>query len=125
MKTIVNWQLPIKTCPEGDPLENIWAKARRHRIQKQRIFQQFIIDRPLTPPFPCHVILTRIAPRKLDKDDNLPYSLKWIKDAVSEKLTGITQAGRADGDDRITWEYKQKKGDKPREYAVQIEIMSN
>lgn len=124
MKTIVNWQLPIKTASEGNSSENPWEKARRHRFQKKRIAHQFLIDPPSTT-LPCHVILTRIAPRKLDEGDNLPYSFKWIRDAISEKLTGITLAGRADGDDRITWEYKQQKGNKPREYAVLIEIISN
>ncbi len=117
----VIWRLPIKTISESNSCENYFVKAKRHRLQKQRIFHQFLFEsRPFS--LPCKVILTRIAPRKLDEGDNLPCSLKYIRDAVSEKLTGIVQAGRADNDSRIVWEYRQEKGS-PKEYGVQIEII--
>lgn len=123
MKTIVNWHLPIKTASESNLGSEHWTKsAKRHRLQKEAIAKKFKVE---PPPFtfPCLVILTRIAPRELDPLDNLPTSMKYVIDAVSENLTGIKLAGRADRDKRISWEIKQKKG-KPKEYAVQIEIIS-
>lgn len=122
MKTIVTWQLPIKTASESNSSEHWTRKSKRHRIQKRWVIATFRSARPIVP-FPCHVHLTRIAPRKLDEGDNLPGSMKYIRDAVAECLTGIHIAGRADGDDRISWEYAQEKG-KVREYAVKIEIKS-
>lgn len=53
---------------------------------------------------PLVVLLTRIAPRALDSADNLPGSLKAVRDAVAAEL-GI--------DDRttlVTWLYDQEKG---------------
>ena len=123
MKTIVNWQLPIKTASEGNSSENHFVKAKRHRIQKRRITDQFLKERPKIT-FPCRVILTRIAPRSLDSHDNLPMSLKWVADAIAENLIPGKAVGRADDSKEITWEYRQKKG-KVREYAVIIELWSD
>lgn len=70
---------------------------------------------------PCHVILTRIAPKQLD-DDNLVSALKNARDVVSDRLKPGLAAGRADGDKDITWQYEQKKGN-PKFYALKIEII--
>lgn len=62
------------------------------------------------------ILLTRVAPRGLDKGDNLPYSLKWVRD-------GIT-AGMKEPDDNaehLEWVYAQRKG-KPKEYGVEVQI---
>ena len=120
MKKVVSWQLPIKTASESNSSEHWTKKAKRHRMQKNRIKQEFCISKP-NVPLPCHVYLTRIAPRSLDEGDNLPNSMKYVRDAISECLTNTTLAGRADGDERIKWNYSQEKG-KAREYAVRIEI---
>lgn len=121
MESLTIWHLPIKTASESNSNEHWAIKARRHRLQKKRIFQEFLVNPPSVISFPCQVILTRIAPRKLDKDDNLPTSFKYIKDAIAESLTGIKQAGRADDDDRISWTFKQEKGN-PKEYAIKVEM---
>ena len=75
--------------------------------------------------------MTRMGPRILD-DDNLRFSLKWIRDEISECLIPEKRAtyldkngklrhikGRADDDDRITWEYAQEKN---QNYGVRIVI---
>lgn len=120
MKTIVFWQLPIKTASEANSSEHWAQKAKRHKLQKRWIKTAFMKNRPHIA-LPAHVILTRIAPRELDSQDNLPTSLKYVCDAIAEQLTGNFVPGRADSDKRISWEYKQEKG-KVREYAVKIEI---
>jgi hypothetical protein len=120
MTAKVTWQLPIKTASESNSSEHWTKKGKRHRIQKDRIKTQFFLVKP-NISLPCHVYLTRIAPKRLDEGDNLPNSMKYVRDAVSECLTNTTLAGRADGDNRISWEYGQERG-KVREYAVRIEI---
>lgn len=73
---------------------------------------------------PCHVKMIRIAPRFLDKDENLPMAFKYLKDAIADYFIPGLQPGRADDDDRITWEYGQEKG-KVRQYAVKIQIIQD
>lgn len=121
MKTIVTWQLPIKTASEANSSEHWTRKAKRHKLQKQWIKAVFHREKPLIA-IPCHVVLTRLAPRDLDCHDNLPCSLKYIADAIAEEIIGEYTPGRADDSKEITWEYRQEKG-KPKEYSVKIEIM--
>ena len=62
------------------------------------------------------VILCRVASRKLDAHDNLPYALKWIVDGIAEGL-GFSD----DSDPRLKWFYAQRKG-QPKEHGVEVEI---
>ena len=72
------------------------------------------------PSLPCTITLTRIAPRELDFD-NLGYSLKKSIDTVADWILPGMAPGRADGDDRMEFILKQKKG-KLKEYALEIAI---
>lgn len=54
------------------------------------------------PAPPLTITLTRLAPRKLDKHDNLPMSFKAVVDAIAKWLR------IDDGDDRLTWRYEQE-----------------
>lgn len=137
MKTIATWYIErLRTVSEANSSENRWVKAKRHKIQKGKVKVAMRTQRPLAN-LPEHrddnsdithcnirVIVTRIAPRSLDCQDNLPCSLKYVVDSIAEELTGDYRPGRADGADWIKWEYKQEKG-KPKEYAVRIEIESD
>ena len=137
MKTIETWYIDkLKTVSEANCSENHWVKSRRHKLQKAKVKVAMRTQRP--PPFtdlperlndknyrtlcPITVIVTRIAPRQLDCQDNLPCSLKWIVDSIAEELTGDYRPGRADDATWITWEYRQEKG-KPKQYAIKIEIV--
>jgi hypothetical protein len=71
---------------------------------------------------PCIIKLTRIAPRFLDEGDNLPSSLKNVRDYVCSLLIPGKKIGRADSDKRIQVSYDQIKGH-VREYAVEVEII--
>ncbi len=118
--TLVSWYLPIKIYNESNCFSHWSVKHKRHKIQKQRIRLQFLIEKPSIKQ-PCKCILTRIAPRKLNDHDNLPMSFKWVVDAIAEELTGNYVPGRADDCTEIKWIYKQERG-KVREYALKIEF---
>lgn len=60
------------------------------------------------------VVLTRVAPRRLD-DDNLAGRFKAVRDEIARQL------GIDDGSSRIAWVYSQTKGE-PGETAVLIEV---
>lgn len=118
MNKIIDWQLPIKTVSEANCSEHWSKKFRRHKQQKKQIWWAFKGEGTNCHP-PCHVKLTRISLRSLDEGDNLPCAFKWIRDQIATELNGVQAYGRADDDERITWEYAQEKG-KPQ--AVRIEI---
>lgn len=120
MKTVIFWNLPIRTVSEANCSEHWTVKHKRHKLQKRWIKTAFLKERPQIT-LPARVVLTRLAPNELDFHDNLPMSLKYIVDSIAEQLTGDFVPGRADSDKRITWEYKQQKG-KPKQYSVNIEI---
>ena len=62
------------------------------------------------------ILLTRVAPRSLDKGDNLPYSMKWVRDGIT---AGMGEPD--DNADHLEWVYFQRKG-KPKEYGVEVQI---
>lgn len=121
MNKTISWQLPMQIANEANSSEHWTKKGKRHKLQKRRIKAEFLKERPEII-LPCTVILTRIAPRELDEHDNLRSSMKWVVDAISAELTGNHLPGRADSDQRITWEYKQKKG-LVRQYGLEIEFI--
>ena len=64
---------------------------------------------------PVTVVLTRVAPRRLD-GDNLQSGFKAVRDGVADWL------GVDDGNGLIDWQYAQRSG-RPSEYAVEIEVI--
>lgn len=110
--------LPIKTVSEGNSFEYWKKKHERHVKQKNSV--AFALSPHLNKIIlPCEIILTRYAPRSLDRHDNLPMSFKYIVDSVSECLIPGKKAGHADSDPRIFWKYDQVKFS---DYAISIEI---
>jgi hypothetical protein len=112
-------ELPIRVVSEANMKEHWHKSAKRHTHQKNAVS---LMLRDLPYCLPCHVKLTRIAPRKLDAHDNLRSGLKWIVDAIAASLTGNYVAGRADDSEMISWSYAQEKGLK-NTYGIRIEIM--
>lgn len=125
----VTWILPIKTVSEINCSEHWSKKHKRHKLQ-QFFVRQLFIHEATEITLPCEIKLTRLSPRQMDCD-NLPTSMKYIKDEIAEHLTGkggyyITKKGHvkaikghADNDKRITWSYHQEKY---KILAVKIEI---
>lgn len=57
---------------------------------------------------PCIVRIVRHCKRFMD-EDNFIFACKAIRDAIADRLIPGLAAGRADGDNRITWVYEQVK----------------
>lgn len=97
--------LPIKTVSEANCSQHWAIKSKRHQQQKQLV--SLLLSKHKFSP-PCTFTLTRLAPKLLDKHDNLPMSMKYIVDALAELATGNYTPGQADSDDRIVIEYGQE-----------------
>lgn len=112
---MIEWILPIKTVSESNSSEHWSKKHKRHKAQRHRISVAFMEHRkPIQ--LPCTITMTRLAPRKLD-DDNLRGALKWIRDAIADQIIPGKACGRADDDERITWQYGQESA---KEQGVKI-----
>lgn len=105
---------PIRTVSEMNSREHWGAVSARKNRQKKTMWALLADKRPPKPPM--DIFLTRIAPRRMDCDNNVS-GMKWIRDAISEWL------GIDDGDRRLVWHYDQRKGE-PKEYAVVIEVLT-
>ncbi len=119
MKTMFCVRIPIRTISESNISEHWTKKQKRHKLQKTCV-KYYLKNKPKLS-LPLKVVLTRIAPNKLDEHDNLRMSFKWIADAIADSLIPGKKDGRADDSKEISWEYKQEKGN-AREYAIKIEI---
>lgn len=97
----------------------------RHVKQKKAIEQHLIVNQIWQKiegvPRPLIIKLTRIAPRMLDDEDNLPISFKSLKDYIANYLHPGLQIGWADGLEDFKWQYAQEKG-AVREYAIRVEF---
>ncbi len=96
-------------------------KYQRHKAQKLAVIYSLKPFREYLS-IPCKITLTRYAPNKLDRHDNLPMSMKWILDACCEVITGDYRSGRADASEEIDVVYHQIVSD---EYGVKINIDTN
>lgn len=120
MLKLIEWTLPIRAVSEANSREHWRKKSARHKVQRRWVKSAFQNERPKLE-LPLRVVITRIAPRRLDEHDNLPMSVKYIIDALAANLTGISTPGLADSVHGLQFEVKQEKG-AVREYGVRIEI---
>lgn len=119
--TKIEWYLPLKTISEANSSEHWTSKSKRHK--QQQFFVRALFNRESRPiTTPCCIKLTRLGPRYLDADDNLPMALKWIKDEIAECLFPENKKiykdkkgkervlkGRSDDSPLVKWEYSQEK----------------
>lgn len=124
MTLIAALNIPVKTVSEANAAEHWSKKHRRHKSQKRAIHTCFAgkaRSDVINAGLPIHVKLIRIAPRKLDALENLPMSVKSIKDYIADIICPGMQMGRADEGHGITWSIEQEKG-QPKEYALKVEF---
>lgn len=124
MNARLTFELPIKTVSEANCAEHWAKKHKRHKDQKHTV--NLIISGSLRQRFlslckPLLIKLTRISPRKMDYDDNLPVSMKYIRDYICDILFPGLPPGRADEQPGVKWLHEQRKG-APKEYKVFVEI---
>lgn len=112
MSTAYRLSLPLRTYSEPNRRDH-WA-ARAKRMRSHRRSAHLATATLSARSLPCVVMLTRVAPRRLD-DDNLRAALKGVRDGIADRL------GIADNDPRADWQYGQRSG-KPGEYAVTIVV---
>ena len=93
--------LPLKIVSVANMREHWRTRASRAKLQRRTASALLSSHKP--PMLPITVVLTRVAARKLDTD-NLAHAFKAVRDGVADWL------GIDDGDERITWEYGQRKG---------------
>jgi hypothetical protein len=110
--------IPVKIESESNKSDHWSKKSARKKVLKLAI--RFTVRSDIEPP--CHVILTRVAPRFLDAEDNLPAALKYSKDCIADILIPGLAPGRADESKSITWEFCQRKG-KPQEYGLEVNLV--
>lgn len=118
---MIEFTLPIKTISEANSSEHWTKKHKRHKQQKF-IVRSFLNTLKPNITLPCHITLTRIAPRSLDAADNLPASFKWILDTICDYILPGLANGRADSNPDIHVTYSQEKG-KPKQYSIKINIV--
>ena len=94
-----------------------WAKRSRREAEHRALARMTLPAylRAARLELPVRVTLTRVAPRALDPGDNLPASMKGVRDGVADAL------GVDDRTPLVTWVYQQRRG-KPREYGVEIAV---
>jgi hypothetical protein len=94
------------------------AKARlvKSQRQKTRMALAAVAQSYGVEILPVTVVLTRVAPRKLD-GDNLQSGFKAVRDGVADWL------GVDDGSSMIEWQYCQRSGG-PKIYKVEIEVIT-
>ena len=117
---MISLTIPIRTVSESNVSEHWTKKSKRHKKQKKMV-AYFLNIHKKKISLPCTIKLTRCAPNKLDKFDNLPMSFKYILDAICEVITGNYVAGRADNEieDEIDVIYRQIV---QKTYEIRIEI---
>lgn len=103
--TEIEWIIPTKTVSEANSREHWTKKKKRNDIQKSWVRLFFNKHKPEIG-LPCKITLTRLGKKLLD-DDNLPVSMKYLRDAIADHIFPGQAPGRADGDKRLTWVYFQ------------------
>ena len=107
--------IPIKLVSVAN-LRMHWAvKAKLAKSHRTRTRAALSNEAPIPPATPLTVVLTRIAPRRLDTD-NCVSAFKNCRDGVADWL------GVDDGNQGIQWVYEQRAGG-PKVYAIEVEVI--
>ena len=97
--------LPCRVVSEANQRGHWTERKRRFDVQRQTLYG-VVLQADLGgwwPPTPCVVTLTHVG-RRMDSD-NLAGAFKGLRDAVADRLLGVD-----DGDDEVTWLYRQQPG---------------
>ncbi len=111
---MIKYTIHVRTISEAN-IRSHWAKNYRlHQsqgllasIETKRALD--LEDAFLWPDSQITITMTRVGGNKMD-GDNLQGALKYIRDGIAGALAPGLPPGRADGLDRFTWKYSQRKG---------------
>ena len=92
---------PLRLVSEANAGGKLRAKISRKTAVKDAVWKALELVKPV--PLPCVVVLVRTGGKELDKEENLPMSLKAVKDVVAEWL-GLPN----DRDGRVRWMMRQR-----------------
>ena len=115
---LFEWILPIHLDTPNKSMHWRTKHARNKRIERMLRFHLKLEIKECKPP--CLFILTRIGPRKMDRD-NLIYSFKKVRDVLSDLVLPGLAPGQADSDPRLYWRYDQTNQGRGV-YAIRIEV---
>jgi hypothetical protein len=98
--------LPIKTVSEANRADHEHWAVRSKRAKTQRTGTREALVAKLGEPFelPLHVHLVRVTFGPGLDSDNLPISMKHLRDGIADWL------GINDRDPRVVWTYDQERG---------------
>lgn|GEM_PF-3839684 len=105
----IEFVLPVDTKNTSNVREHHQERAKRARGQRQATE---LLWPGWTGPALLVVRLTRVSPRLLDEDDNLPIALKSVRDEVARQLRVD------DSSPLVRWRYAQAQG----EASVLVEL---
>ena len=102
-RVVIEVDVPIRLASEANAGGKLGSKiGRKGRVKAAVVAALPRLAEPF--PLPAVVTLTRLGGRELDAGDNLPRSLKAVKDVVAEYL-GVQDTGR---DPRVRWRFRQR-----------------
>ena len=91
--------------------------VRAKRVKEQRSMIKLVLQsHNFKPTLPAKIRLCRIAPKELDRDDNIQTAFKHIKDGIGDWF-GL----KNDNDTRLQFEYEQQSGE-ARYYGVRVTV---
>jgi hypothetical protein len=103
---MIIWEMPIRTISESNSTWHWARKNKLHHIQKEWVRIFFFKEKPIIL-LPCEITIVRCSPRMLDCD-NLPASLKYVRDSIADGIFPGLRPGRADGKKELIWKYGQQ-----------------
>lgn len=107
--------VPVHTVSIANVREHWRSRAQRAKSHRMHAALALRIAGVAQAPKTAVIVLTRVAPKKLDSD-NLQGALKSVRDGVADWLQ------IDDGSDRLEWRYAQRRG-APKTYLVEVEVM--
>ncbi len=108
-------RLPVKVVSVMNAREHFMARARRAKAHRGLAALMLRGTRRKPPAgVPVEVVMTRIAPRELDGDNN-QAGCKALRDGVADWL------GLDDNNPLVTWKYAQRRGP-PKNYECEIVV---
>lgn len=103
---MIEFIVPIKTISEANVSEH-WTKRRKRHNGDKLVLKSALNEHVPKLNLPVKIILTRIAPRKLDSHDNLRIAFKHILDTLADHIIPNLSRGRADGHPGLVFDYMQ------------------